>query len=231
MACAPAAPYVREWPAGCLGYTNSARRNATVNQPPPALASEQSRADIAQPSATTLRRWRAQLIQAGHADRRGPGGGRPLKLSGTGAYLLWFLKQNEPDATFVECHEWLQLTAQEEIEQSQWSRELRRLGLTRKKLEWLSRRRDEHQRCEWWINTPDGGVAIVYRGVRGLDHRLLVDLDEKCVWLNACNRTHGHAGSGERARLRRAIVSHARTRVSSPHARLICARGCSTLGA
>lgn len=209
--------YVRDWPAGCLGYTNSARRNATVLQP--LVPTPQSEADRAQPSRTTLRRWEAQVLATGSADRKGPGGGRPLKFGADTAFLLWFFKIHYPQATYAECAEWLEAapTCGQHMPQYQWSRELVRLGFTRKKLEWLSRQRDEAQRCEWWFNTPDPAASIVARGVRGLDHRLLVDLDEKCVWLNGCNRSYGHSAHGERARLRDAIVSAPSTRADAHH--------------
>ena len=154
-----AGAYARDWPAGPSGYTNSARRNATVLQP--AVPTLQSEADLSQPSRTTLRRWHAQIAATGNCDRRGPAGGRPLKLSATGAYLLWFFKTHYPAAYYTECAEWLELTHGEEITQSQWSRELARLGFTRKKLEWLSRQRDEAQRCEWWCAPPDPAAAVV----------------------------------------------------------------------
>lgn len=224
-----AGAYARDWPAGPSGYTNSARRNATVLQP--AVPTLQSEADLSQPSRTTLRRWHAQIAATGNCDRRGPAGGRPLKLSATGAYLLWFFKTHYPAAYYTECAEWLELT-HGEITQSQWSRELARLGFTRKKLEWLSRQRDEAQRCEWWCAPPDPAAAVVARGVFGLDHRLLVDLDEKCVWLNGINRAFGHSAEGDRAQLRDAVVStaadthsHARAHARA-HARSLSPRVC-----
>ena len=71
------AAYTREWPAGCLGYTNSARRNATVLQPLPALASPQSAADVSQPSARSLRRWWNQVGDVGRPCRSARPGWRP----------------------------------------------------------------------------------------------------------------------------------------------------------
>ena len=138
--------YNRQWPAGCLGYSNEARRNATILQP--TISTAQSTADERQPSPWTLRRWYQRLVVRGNPDRLGPAGGRPRKLSFEGAYRLWFFKMVNPDATFEECAEWVSLTTQppQVLSQSQWSRELQRLAVDRLQSDrWIARRGFEVQ--------------------------------------------------------------------------------------
>jgi transposase len=146
------AHYVREWPRGPFGYPNEQRRNATIRQP--AIPTEQSAADELVCSSRTLRRWRQQAAATGSPDRRGVRGGRRLKLSRRGAYVLYWLKTIAPEATHLECDSAMQFLCGEHMSQSQWSKELARLGFTRKKLAHLSRRRDESQRVSWWTSPP-----------------------------------------------------------------------------
>ena len=195
-------PYIRQWPRGPYGYPNEQRRNATVLQP--AVATPQSRADLLVCSARTLRRWRAQVQRLGHADRRGVNGGRPLKLSCKAAYVLYWYKTVRADATYRQCRRMVQFLCNEDLRPNQCSRELRRLGFTRKKLAHLSRRRDEAQRVSWWISPPMPAVPGGPRGVHGLDTRLLIDIDEKPIWLHHTNRQYGHALQGHRGVVHRA---------------------------
>lgn len=194
--------YVRQWPRGPYGYANEQRRNATILQP--AHPTAQSRADMMVCSSRTLRRWRRQVALLGHPDRRGVRGGRRLKLSYKAAYILYWYKSVRADATYRQCRRMIDFLCNEPLSPGQCSKELRRLGFTRKKLAHLSRRRDEAQRVSWWTSPPMPAVPGGPRGVRGLDTRLLIDIDEKPIWLHHCNRNYGHALSGQRGVVHRA---------------------------
>ena len=186
--------YVREWPRGCLGYANEQRRNATVLQP--AVPTVQSEADRIVCSDRTLRRWQARVRREGHCDRRGRGGGRRLKLSCMGAYLIFWWKQLFPEATFIKVACVVKAGTGETLRQSQYSKELKRLGFTRKRLAHLSRRRCEADRVRWWTQRPDPAALVDERGCFGLDSRLLVDIDEKPIWsAAACHLPAGCCAS------------------------------------
>jgi hypothetical protein len=129
---------------------------------------------------------------------------RRLKLSYKAAYILYWYKSVRADATYRQCRRMIDFLCNEPLSPGQCSKELRRLGFTRKKLAHLSRRRDEAQRVSWWTSPPMPAVPGGPRGVRGLDTRLLIDIDEKPIWLHHCNRNYGHALSGQRGVVHRA---------------------------
>ena len=193
-------PPARAIPSGPYGYTNIQRRNATINQPTdPRLATVRNIADLFVPSARSVRRWKQRIRDVGNPDRLGAKGLRgKFKLSRRGAFVIWFYKHVRPGAMFVEIRRFIALTTGESLTPSQCSRELKRLGFTRKKLERQSKNRCEASRVRWWTHGPDA-PQIEERGVAGLDARLLVDIDEKGLWLDEANRTYGHAVQGQRA--------------------------------
>ena len=196
----------RAIPYGPYGYTNIQRRNATVNQP--ALPTLQSAADRLVPSQRSLRRWRERIRTHGHPDRLGAKGRRgKFLLSRRGAFLIWWYKHLRPGALFIEVRQFLDTCTSEALSASQCSRELKRLGFTRKKLERQSKNRCEASRVRWWTCAPTA-AAVDDRGVAGLDPRLLVDIDEKGIWLHESNHNYGHAIQGQRAQDENPIEQH-----------------------
>jgi transposase len=187
----------RAIPYGPYGYTDIQRRNATVNQP--AIPTLRSVADRCVPSERSLRRWQQRIRERGNPDRLGAKGKRgKFKLSRRGAFIIWYFKHIKPAALFIEVRRFLQTCTGEPLNATQLSRELKRLGFTRKKLQRQSKNRCEASRVHWWTHGPDA-PQIELRGVAGLDSRLLVDIDEKGIWLHEANRNYGHAIEGERA--------------------------------
>ena len=79
------------------------------------------------------------VAREGVESRRGRGGGRRLKLSRMGAYLIFWWKQLFPEATLVKVACVVKTGTGETLRQSQYSKELKRLGFTRKRL--------AHRRC------------------------------------------------------------------------------------
>jgi hypothetical protein len=197
----------REWPctqgnAG-RGYANCARRNAIIHQP--AIPTLKSAADRLVPAERTIRRWTRQRQQLGHVNQLPHGGGRKLKLSRAGAAWLWWAVMVDASSTFLERRAFIWAVCHEILRPSQCSKELKRLGFSRKRLEYWSRRRNEASRVMFWTHTPHH-PAIGMRGVLGVDSLDIVDIDEKCVWLHMCNRRSGHSTVGDVAILHNAIV-------------------------
>eukprot|EP01043_Picozoa_sp_COSAG02_P007797 COSAG02_NODE_240_length_27672_cov_67.291445_4_plen_172_part_00 len=157
------------------------------------------------PSARTLRRWKNQVLVLGHANRRGISGHRQLKLSRAGAYAIWWYKHIHPGASYIEVKQFVHAAVGETIKPPQLSRELKRLGFSRMMLQRASKNRDEEDRVRWWTNVPNA-LLVDDRGVRGLDPALLIDIDEKGLWLHEANRAYGHAPTGQRAQEEAAIV-------------------------
>jgi hypothetical protein len=186
---APAPTPPRAIPYGCLGYTNIQRRNATINQPNHPTV--RSNADLLVPSKSSVQRWNRRVAARGNPDRLGAKGFRgKFKLSRRGAFTIWWYKHTRPGALFVEVRRFLAIATGESLTPSQCSRELKRLGFTRKKLQRQSKNRCEASRVRWWTNDPNR-PQIEDRGVAGLDTRLLGDIDEKGIWLHEANRAYG----------------------------------------
>eukprot|EP01046_Picozoa_sp_COSAG06_P054712 COSAG06_NODE_9829_length_1808_cov_1.409011_2_plen_259_part_00 len=206
--------YAREFPRGPRGYLDVTRRNAIIASaaPRPTL---QSYVDTMVPSARTLRRWKKQVRELGHPNRRGIRGHRKLKLSRGGAFVIWWYKHVRPSATYLEVRRFVQVCVGELISAPQLSRELKRLGFSRMRLQRQSRNRDEADRVRWWTNAPNAAL-VNDRGVSGLDPALLIDIDEKGLWLHEANRAYGHAITGQRAQQEDAIVRAVTVQRASP---------------
>ena len=133
--------YVREFPRGPRGYLDVTRRNA-IRASVVTAPTLQSVVDTMVPSARTLRRWKKQVRELGHANRRGVRGHRQRKLSRAGAFVIWWFKHCRPGATYHEVRRFVRVATGELISAPQLSRELRRLGFSRKKLQRMSQNRD-----------------------------------------------------------------------------------------
>lgn len=90
--------------------------------------------------------------------------------------LAW-LKMHNPPALLDEVKNFMEaVTARGlDLSLSTYCRELERLGMTRKKMQYFSCRRDETDRVNFWCNSPNHP----YRpGVFGLSYLDIIDLDE-----------------------------------------------------
>jgi hypothetical protein len=86
----------------------------------------------------------------------------------------------------------------------QISRELGRMGITRKKMRFWSGRRDEQSRANYWIQGPFAGAGIVagvhgqrnFAGVAGVPVQFMIDIDEASYYVQDANPANGYAPSG-----------------------------------
>ena len=105
------------------------------------------------------------------------------------------VKGNLPASIVEECQLALLIERGKDISQSTVSCEIRRLGMTRKRMQHFSTRRDEDRRVSWWTLPPHMG------GCAGVDWSNLVDIDEAGIKLGDSRRTFGHSFSGQPARV------------------------------
>ena len=125
--------------------------------------------------------------------REGP---RPNKciLSQDDAAFLCLLKCHYPQASLAECQLALDIERSKQVSLSTISRELKRLGMTRKKMQRFSSRRDEDSRVRWWTHPPHLG------GCAGVDWTNFVDIDESNLAFGDSFRQYGHSFTGIPAR-------------------------------
>ena len=115
-------------------------------------------------------------------------------LSEYDAAFLCILKCEYPQASLDECRLALEIERGKVVSNSTVSRELKRLGMTRKKMQRYSIRRSEDSRVAWWTRPPHMG------GCAGVDWSNMVDIDESNVQFGDCQRRYGHSFSGIPAR-------------------------------
>ena len=115
-------------------------------------------------------------------------------LSEQDAAFLCLLKCTYPQASLVECQIALLIERGKLVSLPTVSREIKRLGMTRKIVQSFSTRRDENRRVAWWTNPPHMG------GCAGVDWSNLVDIDEANVMFGDTKRRYGHSLSGLPAR-------------------------------
>jgi transposase len=118
-----------------------------------------------------------------------------FKLDEEDAYVLGLFKMSYPVASLEECQQLLALGQGKIVSASTVSRELQRMGFSRKRVQRYSCRRDETQRVAFWRNPPEQG------GCFGVCVDDLVDLDESCFPFEKARRTYGHMISGLPARV------------------------------
>ena len=110
------------------------------------------------------------------------------------AAFLCLLKCHYPQASLAECQLALEIERSKVVSISTVSRELKRLGMTRKKMQRFSSKRDEDSRVRWWTQPPHLG------GCAGVDWTNLVDIDESNLPFGESQRQYGHSFSGVPAR-------------------------------
>ena len=141
--------------------------------------------------STVIRIWRdAGAIQGKSGTRL-----QLCSLNEEDATFLCLLKVTYPQASLSECQLAIEIERGKLVSLSTVSRELRRLGMTRKKMERFSTRRDEDRRVSWWTNPPHMG------GCAGVDWSNIVDIDESNVRFGDLQRRYGHALAGQPARV------------------------------
>jgi transposase len=115
-------------------------------------------------------------------------------LSESDAAFLCILKCEYPQASLSECRVALEIERGKVVSNSTVSRELQRLGMTRKKMQRYSSRRSEDSRVGWWTKPPH------MRGCAGVDWTNMVDIDESNVQFGDSQRRYGHSFRGLPAR-------------------------------
>ena len=115
-------------------------------------------------------------------------------LSQADASFLCILKCEYPQASLAECQVALELERGKTVSLATVSRELKRLGMTRKKMQRFSSRRSEDSHVFWWTRPPHMG------GCAGVDWSNMVDIDESNVQFGDSQRRYGHSFSGHPAR-------------------------------
>ena len=115
-------------------------------------------------------------------------------LTEADAVFLCILKCEYPQASLAECRLALELERGKIVSDSTISRELQRLGMTRKKMQRYSTRRSEDLRVRWWTQPAHLG------GCLGVEWSTMVDIDESSIHYGDSQRKYGHSFSGMPAR-------------------------------
>ena len=110
------------------------------------------------------------------------------------AAFLCILKCEYPQVSLSECQLALESERGKIVSLATVSREIQRLGMTRKKMQRFSSRRDESARVRWWTMPPHLG------GCAGVDWKNLVDIDESTINFGDSQRRYGHSFAGLPAR-------------------------------
>ena len=174
------------------------------------------------PCLSTIRTWISRYKSNGQIPEPLPlRNGRSPTLSEEDAYALWLFKNSVRTASGRVCQHFIELACGKQISRSTISKEIvRRLGLTRNKIQNISNRRDEQQRVNWWSNGPfHPSTWVLSRlrsiyfylmlsffcymlaspGVRGVPAEMLIDFDEKTCSYDECLQQLGHTSVGSRA--------------------------------
>jgi len=115
--------------------------------------------------------------------------GRPRKLTQREAGLLMWQKCISRTVSLADAQKALKLATGTTASKSTVSREWKRLGLTKKRVERISYTRDESDRIAFWSKGP---LDVMRPGVCGVSHSLIVDVDETGFYTTNANKTTGH---------------------------------------
>ena len=153
----------------------------------PAIETTRSIAQRLNVSQSTVSRvLRSNLSNADNARSRN----EDRALSEKDAAFLCILKCEYPQASLSECQLAIELERGKLVSLATVSREIRRLGMTRKKMQRFSCRRDEASRVRWWTMPPHLG------GCAGVDWSNIVDIDESTICFGDSQRRYGHSFAG-----------------------------------
>ena len=157
---------------------------------------------------STLYRWMARQRREGHYEPREQGAwarGRLASLSVLGVYSLFWLVANYPQASRREKVDWIWYSTGVTVTPEQVSAEQKRMGITTKKMQYWSGRRNEQQRVDYWTRGPmDGAAGVVpgvhgernVAGIAGVPVEMLIDIDEASYYVQDALRTRGSAPRG-----------------------------------
>jgi len=107
--------------------------------------------------------------------------------------LCWF-KLHQPGALRSEVIKFLKASTKiPTISTATISNEYKRLGFTRQVIHYFSSDRDESDRVAYHVNGVDHPVRP---GIRGVDYRRFVDIDEGGRYSSESERRHGHGLKG-----------------------------------
>ena len=177
----------RHRPAG-IAYPDWLRARIHDSPPSESTRSIASRLHVSQ--STVVRVLNSATASTGLNGQRQ----RECILTEDDASFLCVLKCEYPQASLYECQIALELERGKAVSISTVSREIRRLGMTRKKMSRFSCKRDENARVRWWTHPPHLG------GCLGVDWTNLVDIDESSIQFGDSQRRYGHSLSGMPAR-------------------------------
>ena len=146
-------------------------------------------------SAGSVHRFRA-LHRAGQLE----GGRKPRDVDSRNLTLtpddiegLMIFVNISPQATLRELQSYLLHGHHVQVSTSTVCRELKRCGMSRKKLKRFSLLRDEEERIKWWTSPPHEN------GVAGLDVDSIIDIDESTFTWDSAQRKHGYSVIGSKA--------------------------------
>jgi len=108
-------------------------------------------------------------------------------------------KMHYPTAFLKECKSFIEAVTNRGLTLSlaTISRDLERMGFSRKRMQYFSIKRDEEDRVNYWCNGPDHPERP---GVFGVDYRVIVYLDESGFFSASASRVYGHSFAGTPAR-------------------------------
>ena len=149
----------------------------------------------------SVRDFRALLQHGGDLQPLPRSGGPSFKLSADDAYALYLYTVLVTDASREECCCFLLVFRHVAVSESTISKEWKRLGISRKMMKYYSMVRDEPSRIAWWVKTNDLSKPRHERGVAGVKHSCIVDVDEAIFYWDRVNRRFGHAPIGQPAKM------------------------------
>jgi len=141
----------------------------------------------------TIENLEELLVQTGGLQRP-QNAGRHTETPPNVVNLLRWLYYSLPDTTADEAINLIHLLTGVRLNDWNITRNLQRIGFTRKKARIFFHLRNEERRMNWWNNGPFGPRGVA--GVSGVPVANLIDIDECSVVLGSANRRYGCAPKG-----------------------------------
>lgn len=131
-------------------------------------------------------------------DHDAAGSNHDFALTDHQATCLFWFKCSSQDATIDECLEFLRTVNGVSISRATLCREIQRLGMSYKKMRYVSDQRDEDDRVAFWCNGPEHPIRP---GLLGINYWDALDLDESGYYVSSANRPYGHSLIGVPCRM------------------------------